>query len=607
LPVFRVYVDSNSLHGDRLLTKPRLGKRILDFATEGRCVLHLSPVVIGELSRQELTELKDNHTEMDTRIDRIDRAHGDTSQLRAQLRAFVENAESLIGNRFQKLVAGGGVVIQPWPAYSGEEIVKRELDYRRPFLRKEVGTIGHRDTVIWLGLVELAKSFPDDTIFFITNDDGFKKEKKLHPDLIDELASAGVNVDHVRLYPDFYPLLEFLKTTPVEEDEEAEEDEDATDEDVEEELPDVPDLATWRAAITQALWEYNETLKEITWTRKPSHDGDWYDPDWEIGLPKALEDAELLAIDGPFEVSIGADHVTVDEPVTCTHQITLSLSGFMTKWDWYDLEDEADISLVDGDWNDHYVVVDAAPTIKVTTKVIYDSLTGEASVEDLEAVALALCLGSRKASRSFSRALLALLDLIGVHVDEEQVGSLLPGSLKLSMKVPEVRRDDSFDVLTVELPPGSGVNSWLELGVIGDDRVAEDLGGAPACSTGTANTATGAVVTASQVPCGSRKSTAGGPNWWSSRRTALLSSPGWFLHGRIRRGLTDRLAAYAHFLQVPVCRPAVRHLDPPGERSRWSDGFRAASLGFPSQQRFAAVQKGGSNGLPFQTHNNGRT
>ncbi len=313
------------------------------------------------------------------RIDRIDAAHGDTSQLRVQLQDFVAKAEALIGRRYQELVEDGGVFIQPWPAYSGEEIVKRELDCRRPFLRKDVGTIGHRDTVIWLGLVELAKSFPDDIIFFITNDDGFKEKRKLHPELIAELAAAGVDVDHIQLYSQVHPVLEYLSTVEL-----ADEDEDAEDD-----RSDAPDLATWRAAITQALGEYNETLNELNWTRTPSHDGDWYEPDWDIGLPKALEDAEVLAIDGPFEVLIDAGHVTLDEPVTCTHQVTLTISGFMTKWDWYDVEDDASVYLVDGDWNDHYVVVEAAPTIKVTTKVIYDSLTGEASVEDLEAVELA--------------------------------------------------------------------------------------------------------------------------------------------------------------------------------------------------------------------------
>lgn len=375
LPVFRVYVDSNSLYGDRLLTKPKLGKRLVEFAAEGRCVLHLSPVVVGELSRQELTKLKDHHSEIDAWIDRIDPAHGDTSQLRTELQAFVENAGTRIGKHFQGLVEGGGVVIEEWPAYSGEEIVQRELENRRPFLQKEVGTIGHRDTVIWLGLVELAKSYPDDTIFFVTNDDGFKAQKELHPELIAELEAAGVAVDNIKLYPQVHPVLEYLASVEL-----VDEDED--------ELSDVPDLATWRAAITQALGEYNETLSGLTWTRTPSHDGDWYDPDWDIGLPKELDEASVAAVDGPFEVSVAANEVTLDEPVTCTYQVTLTISGFMTKWDWYDVEDDAGVYLLDGDWNDHYVMVEAAPTIKVTTKVVYDSLTGEASVDELEAVEL---------------------------------------------------------------------------------------------------------------------------------------------------------------------------------------------------------------------------
>jgi hypothetical protein len=75
---------------------------------------------------------------------------------------------------------------------------------------------------------------------------------------------------------------------------------------------------------------------------------------------KKLEEATVVAIDGPFEVSIDAEQVTVDEPVTCTHRVTLTISGFMTKLDWYDIEADADFYLVDGDWNDHYVIAEAA-------------------------------------------------------------------------------------------------------------------------------------------------------------------------------------------------------------------------------------------------------
>jgi hypothetical protein len=47
-------------------------------------------------------------------------------------------------------------------------------------------------------------------------------------------------------------------------------------------------------------------------------------------------------------------------------------------------------------------------------------------------------------------------------VKGEEVGPLLPGSLKFSAEVPEVGDVDWSDFLTIELPPGTGINSCLE-------------------------------------------------------------------------------------------------------------------------------------------------
>jgi pimeloyl-ACP methyl ester carboxylesterase len=146
------------------------------------------------------------------------------------------------------------------------------------------------------------------------------------------------------------------------------------------------DIASWRAAITQALWEYNEALNELSWTRSPSHDGGYYDPDWDIELPNEFEDVQLVAIDGPSDIMIDASGMEFDKPVICTYRVTLSFTGFMEKFNWYGMEDEDDLFLMDGDWNDHYVSADAVRTIKLTTKVVFDSATGEASVEEVIAV-----------------------------------------------------------------------------------------------------------------------------------------------------------------------------------------------------------------------------
>jgi pimeloyl-ACP methyl ester carboxylesterase len=150
------------------------------------------------------------------------------------------------------------------------------------------------------------------------------------------------------------------------------------------------DIASWRAAITQALWEYNETLKELSWTRSPSHDGGYHDPDWDIGLPNEFEDAQLTAIDGPSDILIDVPNIVFDKLVTCIHQVTLSFAGMMEKSNWYGLEGEDGFFLIDSDWNKYYVTVDAGRTIRLTTKVIYDSTTGEASVEELVDVRLVL-------------------------------------------------------------------------------------------------------------------------------------------------------------------------------------------------------------------------
>jgi hypothetical protein len=146
------------------------------------------------------------------------------------------------------------------------------------------------------------------------------------------------------------------------------------------------DIASWRATMTQALWGYNETLNELSWTRSPSHDGGYYEPDWDIELPNEFEDVQLTAIDGPSDITIDASGMEFDKPVTCTYRVALSFTGLMEKSIWYGMEDEDDLFLMDGDWNNHYVAVDAARTIELTAKVIFDSDTEEASVEELVTV-----------------------------------------------------------------------------------------------------------------------------------------------------------------------------------------------------------------------------
>lgn len=87
----------------------------------------------------------------------------------------------------------------PFPNVSLQTLVERAVSKRRPFREEDKG---FRDTLIWLSLLVLLKT-SDDSIVFITNDEGFRKDKgtnDVHPDLLDDLAQEGIEPEGFILY-----------------------------------------------------------------------------------------------------------------------------------------------------------------------------------------------------------------------------------------------------------------------------------------------------------------------------------------------------------------------------------------------------------------------
>jgi len=207
-------------------------------------------------------------------------------------------------------------------------------------------------------------------VLFVTADKGFKSGTKLHADLLADMAEQLMSPERIRIFAQIYPALEFLESVPL----------DTPADDEAEQI----DLASWRATVTQALWDYNSELKGISWWPVDDpHHGGYSEPDHEVGLPYAFEDPSISYIDGPFEVSIDADEPVLDQPVTCTHQVMITFSGTMAKSEWY-VDDQDEIDLWDGDLNDYYVGVEAHRTIELTTIVVYNSEADEAEVQLLE-------------------------------------------------------------------------------------------------------------------------------------------------------------------------------------------------------------------------------
>ncbi|MFC8618976.1 PIN domain-containing protein [Micromonospora purpureochromogenes] len=356
-----VCLDANALHGDPLLLK-QFSRRLLDHVEKGTCQVHLSPVVGAELDRMLRDELGAEHDSLVTRIKDVGGRHQTpVTDLLADLEAFRSAARRQIDARREQLAATDGFFVQPWPNCSSQEVVERELARRRPFIDKEkVGTIGHRDTIIWLGVLALAAGRPDDTIAFVTKDNGFLGGDGLHEDLQEDLINCGVELTRVERFRDVFSLVTYLDKQFK-----------------------ASKRTAARAAIRQALHEYNDVLIKLEWGWEfDPREGGLVEPEIDAGLPHEMENVMVTHIESPLDVKIEPDTPESGEPVRCTHEVTVSIDGAMTKSDWYS-HAYPDLDLWDNDLNEHYVSVDAVRVLELTTEVLYDPEVDEAQVKDI--------------------------------------------------------------------------------------------------------------------------------------------------------------------------------------------------------------------------------
>lgn len=373
-----IFFDANALHGDPLLLK-NLGLRLMAHVRTRACEIHLSPVVAAELDRTFRASLGGEYDALVTRIKDIgDRYQVPVVEILANLDALRSAALERVVARRGELEATDGFFRCPWPNVSVQGVVERELARRRPFLDIEkVGTIGHRDTIIWLGLVGLAAARADVDILFVTKDKGFLDKDGLHIDLREDLAKAGIDATRVRRMSDLYSVVNFL-------DKIAETEAYRQRSDVEKKPEaETEQRAAAHAAIRQALHEYNEVLAKLRWGWEyDPRDGGLTEPEINAELPREMEDVSVINIETQLDVTVEPDTAETGMPVQCTHQVMISFDGAMTKADWY-VHDYPDLELWDADLNDHYVSVEANRVLELTTRVTYYPTADQARVDAL--------------------------------------------------------------------------------------------------------------------------------------------------------------------------------------------------------------------------------
>lgn len=339
----KVLLDSNALHGDLAMVQTR-SQRMLRLLAPAEAVLVFSPLVLAELERQRLEEVADLRDSVGSRLRRLGRLAGaDVGEVVADVNEIADRGAKRWRERWEEVLSSANVELAGWPAIDSKSMAERELSRRRPFLDREPGTIGHRDTLIWLSVVELVREAVDEEVVFVTSDRGFLDGRELHPDLAADLRPA--EMDRLTVVRDINELSALLVAA---------------------------DTGAWRdwrePEIENLIAEKIAALTASDFT--PAYDpreGDYGAPTFDIGLPHTGHDWTLEHIEGPTDLHIEQSEYGTST-VSCTFNVAVTLGGFMDKWEWYGAE-HPEVDLWDGDWNDHLVAIEATPLVHMSATV----------------------------------------------------------------------------------------------------------------------------------------------------------------------------------------------------------------------------------------------
>ena len=208
-----IYPDSNSL-SDRRMTGD--GSRDLISALQSGVVeVRLSPVVLAEVTRQTRQDAASTTRALSRSIRTLKHHYPDHDSTRVsnEAEALISSIMANDAKPLAPLLASAACATEDYPPVSAKALVERELLKRRPTLLSADKSVGLRDQVIWDGCLQILQRGDQHHVIFVTQDNGFLKDGKLHPDLVEEcggserirvVASLAEAVVEAKIYRDIY-------------------------------------------------------------------------------------------------------------------------------------------------------------------------------------------------------------------------------------------------------------------------------------------------------------------------------------------------------------------------------------------------------------------
>lgn len=315
------------------------------------CTVVLSEIVIAEVKNKHCEMIEESLRSINKEINILNR------MLSSQIEINTENIlseEKMAYNNFIDffLFGNGMMAAEEYPEIAHKKIVERALQRKKPF--KSDGKNGYRDYLVWRSFLSIAKLYAFEEICFMTlnkkdfSDD--KDDKKLHPDLLEELDQEGIDRNRIHYWTSLKDFVD-IKIKPIllvkEKTQKFVKELLADDKGFIEPLDDM---------LSKKLQDYSLTYSDVA----------VYGEDPSISI---VEEINIEDIENVSKVSEEEDLLEVKGSVFCT------VDSFMLKSELVALSEAEleSINVVNSNWNDHSVMIETVMDLNFTIDVIYNA------------------------------------------------------------------------------------------------------------------------------------------------------------------------------------------------------------------------------------------
>ncbi len=253
----------------------------------------------------------------------------------------VQELTSLFRQRLHQKLELPNVAILNYPDVAHDHLVKKAVARKKPF--DEKGS-GYRDALIWETVLAGASKV-DAQVLLITADKDFREsadKDDLHPDLIKDLEDRGLNSDRVilaRSIADFIdkhmrPYLKKLsEENPIQ-------------------------------VLRNRGFDLEDEVVQSFESAYSTHD--WYLGDFDLDTD--LDSIRLDTVQELYRLRVLDVRETKESTILIKMEARLicEFEVFVDKATWYSLQEDRILTLLDPDWNRHYVLASAMLEIDCT-------------------------------------------------------------------------------------------------------------------------------------------------------------------------------------------------------------------------------------------------